>query len=445
MTRLSEKIKSINVAMKVTNLDELKFCCQKPLEWWFRNYDYTEGKNGRHIYIKNGGPVLAVAHLDTHKHPGFHFNHYTRKGVDIVKTPTLDDRLGVYTILYLLPKLLGAGWADILLTEGEESGRSTAKDFTTDVQYNWIVEFDRKGSSLTDGDDVVLYGFEDMETRNLFKERGFKVGIGSISDISYMEDLGIKGFNIAIGYRDYHSSKAWFMPAEYEYNITERFIPFYNEMKNTKLPHTKRVYTYKSSYSTYKGGDNYGLYGSNGSNYSPVGYHKFLKKGAGYNIAYHYPTQAAYHVLGVTEKGVVLGGNTGAIFWAKFSEVQVDTWSCSVCLGFTNITHLVNGRNVCSKCIGTLYRACLNCGEPYICMHEEEICDDCVNNSILCVGDIVEFVKNKNKERWRVSGLTPTRLTITTEFGRTVDLLRSSYPDHYFRIVDEIEGEIEND
>ena len=129
--------------------DELKNVCKRPLEWFFRKYaEYVvDGKKGRHIYIQHeNAKVLAVAHADTVINPRktFSFNIINRRTKDdsivrVVKTPTLDDRLGIYTIMSLLPSIFGGEWADILITEGEETGNSTAADFVTDKEYNWIL------------------------------------------------------------------------------------------------------------------------------------------------------------------------------------------------------------------------------------------------------------------------------------------------------------------
>jgi hypothetical protein len=81
-------------------------------------------------YTDNGSNILGVAHLD-YVPQTTHFGsvrivpgHYS-----IVYSGQLDDRLGVYTLLDLLPQC-GLDF-DILLTTDEERCMSTAQDFRT--------------------------------------------------------------------------------------------------------------------------------------------------------------------------------------------------------------------------------------------------------------------------------------------------------------------------
>ena len=245
--------------------DELKNVCKRPLDWFFRRAaEHTiTGKRGRHIYIQHeNAKVLAVAHADTVIDPRKHFsfNILNRKiqggeVIRIVKTPTLDDRIGIYTIMHLLPSIFGAEWADILITEGEESGNSTAEDFVTDKEYNWIVEFDRMGSSLTSiskswkNSDAVLYEYKGgKEFEDALEECGFEnLGKGSFTDISHLQKLGVKAFNVAVGYHDNHSTKAYMFPKEYARTIS-LFMEFYKKYAGHKFIHVpvvKPKYDYK--------------------------------------------------------------------------------------------------------------------------------------------------------------------------------------------------------
>ncbi len=82
-----------------------------------------------YFYKDNGSNVLAVAHLDTVADADERKCRFvvTEGGGTVVFSRALDDRLGAYIILELLP-LLGLKY-DILLTVGEESGLSTAAHF----------------------------------------------------------------------------------------------------------------------------------------------------------------------------------------------------------------------------------------------------------------------------------------------------------------------------
>lgn len=159
-----------------------------------------------YLHRDNGSNILAVAHLDTvvpHTQRGCRFLD-TVAGGSVVYSGALDDRLGAYIILDLLPAL--GIQHDILLTVGEESGRSTAAFFDSPSKdYDWIIEFDRGGT------DVVMYQYDDAATADLVWDCGARVGEGIFSDICYLEHLGVKAFNWGVGYRDYHGTRshAW--------------------------------------------------------------------------------------------------------------------------------------------------------------------------------------------------------------------------------------------
>jgi len=195
-------------------------------------------KDSGYLYYKdNGSDVLAVAHLDSVQKPEHLF--ITDK---YIFSPVLDDRLGVYIIMDLLPKL-GIN-VDILFTNGEETGFSTAELFKPDKKYNWMVEFDRMG------DDVVMYDYETENYKEKIKEFFPKTSWGSFSDISYLEHLGCFGFNIGVGYQDYHQINAYADISMLLKNV-RNFSKFYKKYKNVKLEHTERAEKYDGHYNDY--------------------------------------------------------------------------------------------------------------------------------------------------------------------------------------------------
>lgn len=201
-----------------------------------------------YYYKDNGSPVLFVAHLDHVQDDGT-CTITTTNGELIALSGALDDRLGAYVGLELLPKL--GITVDILLTTNEERGASTARDFVTDKSYNWMIEFDRGGT------DVVMYQYETMEYRALVRESGAQVGNGSYSDIADLEDLGCAGFNWGVGYYDYHSkrSHAWL---EDTFRMVAKFLKFYASNAATYLPHDRSAKRF-SFYGSYTG-TSYGGY-----------------------------------------------------------------------------------------------------------------------------------------------------------------------------------------
>jgi len=181
--------------------DRLSHFCET---WDFSDYatrveleDAFGGRPRFFWHADNGADVLAVAHLDTVQEDRSCHVEDTSEGL-IAWSGGLDDRLGVYVILDLLPKL-GIN-VDLLLTTDEEIGQSTAGDFTTSKSYNWMIEFDRGGT------DVVMYHYETDELAAAVAATGAEVGEGINSDITYLSHLGCAGINWGVGYRRYHST-----------------------------------------------------------------------------------------------------------------------------------------------------------------------------------------------------------------------------------------------
>lgn len=198
-----------------------------------------------YAFLDRGSDILAVAHLDTcvsHKQRKTSFVD-TADG-PVVHSGALDDRLGAYTILELLPKL-GIN-VDVLLTTGEESGMSTAEHFTPPPgkEYRWMIEFDRGGT------DVVMYQYEDNECKWLVKDSGARFGSGSFSDIAYLEHLEIKGFNWGVGYEDYHSVRGYAYLQDY-WMMLGHFVKFHAANVDKYLPHEPAP---MGRYGSYSGG-----------------------------------------------------------------------------------------------------------------------------------------------------------------------------------------------
>jgi len=209
------------------DVDSLKDISLAPIESFKQYGEVKDTPDGMYIHIDRGSDILAVAHLDTVQDMAHFDVSETDEGRAILNAQ-LDDRLGAYIILDLLPKL-GVN-ADILLTEGEESGRTTAYYFQTTKQYNWIFSFDRMGM------DTVLYHYDDPGFRELLKKYKFTIGHGSFSDISALGNLGVKAMNFGVGYYENHSDKANAIESHIKHNV-RLFKNFYDEMKDTRLPH----------------------------------------------------------------------------------------------------------------------------------------------------------------------------------------------------------------
>lgn len=221
--------------------------CTMPEREFARAYgmDTTEvashyrGDDLLYHFRDNGSSVLAVAHLDTVSPDDERAAHFadTAAGL-VVHSRALDDRLGAYIILEMLPRL-GITY-DWLLTTGEESGQSTAGYFTPAKDYDWIIEFDRGGT------DVVMYQYDDSDTRKAVRAAGAKVGDGIFSDICYLEHLDVKGFNWGTGYRDYHSRRSHAY-LEDTFAMVGRYLRFHEANAGLVMPHTSWEREYAGS------------------------------------------------------------------------------------------------------------------------------------------------------------------------------------------------------
>ena len=180
-------------------------------------------EGNQHSFIDNGGSVLAVAHCDFVGGNGTNYTAVKLKSDVMVYCPTLDDRLGVYTVLDLLPAM--GIKVDVLLTENEEIGASTAKQFTHGKKYNWIVEFDRCGT------DCVSYEYHFDDAEDYFAQ-----GMGSFSDICLLEHLGCKGFNVGVGYYNEHTQYCNMSVKDYVSQIS-KFMLLWEDMKDTHYEH----------------------------------------------------------------------------------------------------------------------------------------------------------------------------------------------------------------
>ena len=224
-------------------LTKLRDRCLMGIDQFRELGDCVDTPDGPMIHIDNGGDVLGVAHLDwvdwtkpTHKR-------------GIIRCPQLDDRLGVWVLLDLLPSM--GIKADILLTDSEECGRSTAGYYQPAKPYNWIYQFDRRGT------DTVLYEYDSEENRERLEKHGLKCGYGSFSDICKLEHMGVSGWNIGTGYHNEHSRRC-FADLKDTFANAVKFMSFFREHSTTKIdappPRTK----WSSKWSGYKSASLYG-------------------------------------------------------------------------------------------------------------------------------------------------------------------------------------------
>lgn len=232
-----------NALAKICELDERDFGDAFDLTQFTTDDLHVDKDEDFWFFKDNGSSVLAVAHLDTVAHSDTRAARFieTESG-PVVFSRALDDRLGAYIILDLLPNL-GVQY-DVLLTTGEESGSSTAQFFDAPKQYDWMIEFDRGGT------DVVMYQYEDREVKGMVEAAGAEVGDGIFSDICYLDHLDIKGFNWGVGYRDYHGPRAHAY-LEDTIDMVAQYMLFHEQNEGTYMPHESRLVSGRPWWSVY--------------------------------------------------------------------------------------------------------------------------------------------------------------------------------------------------
>jgi hypothetical protein len=225
-----------NIENNLVNVKKLKdFCLANNPKKIIKNLTYDNKNN--YWFQDNNSDILAVAHFDTvaYSKPNFEIirNKNNKSVITGVQSIQLDDRLGLYIIAEILPKL-NCNY-DILITDNEEIGSTTARNFTTKKEYNWIFEFDRMET------DPVLYQYSNEDTwYNAVKEIS-SIAKGSFSDISELDNLGCCAVNFGTGYYNAHTEKC-FTDFESINNVINKFLNFYNKNKNKFFPYKPKFY-----------------------------------------------------------------------------------------------------------------------------------------------------------------------------------------------------------
>lgn len=232
------------------NEQRLRECCQE--DWGYFEHmlgvKTTNTPGGKMLFKRNGGKILLVAHTDYVCNRGKpDFVSGPHSGTRIVLSPSLDNRLGVYLILFQAWRF-GAKY-DILLTEGEEESKSTGKYFKQyfpKQKYNWMASFDRMG------DDVVTYQYVSKVWEDAIRKSTRRLVLrGSYSDIASMGELGCCGCNIGIGYKDYHTPMSHVFWRDVNSGLLA-FANLYRDYGEQKFAHVPGVWQQVGSGGTYQ-------------------------------------------------------------------------------------------------------------------------------------------------------------------------------------------------
>jgi hypothetical protein len=82
----------------------------------------------------------------------------------------------------------------------------------------------------------VMYQYDSPANRRLLQRAGFRVGVGSYSDIADLDFLNCAGFNFGCGYHRQHRPDCYADLGETR-EMVERLVPFFRREQHRRLPH----------------------------------------------------------------------------------------------------------------------------------------------------------------------------------------------------------------
>ncbi len=168
-----------------------------------------------YAFKDNNSNVLLVAHCDTVQ--PVRLDDETKHRVT---GAGFDDRLGIAMCDRLASELS----CDVLITDHEEIGRSTASNADIPLErYNLIIGLDREGT------DVVTYDIDSPEWLEALEDY-WHIGHGSFSDIVALSDrIDTCMVNVGTGHYGAHDIDSYYIKteAEMQYNKAAEFIKQY--------------------------------------------------------------------------------------------------------------------------------------------------------------------------------------------------------------------------
>lgn len=184
-----------------------------------KTYDEVISDDG-YVFAKGSFPVLLVAHMDT-VHKKLPSIIYYDKETDALSSPEGiggDDRCGIYMIFKIIKKYN----CSVLFCEDEEIGMVGAEKFTRtelakELKFNYMIEFDRKGSN-----DAVFYECDNPEFEDFITKEFYETNHGSFSDISTLAPvIGCAAVNLSCGYYNAHTPNEYVVFSEMENSIKQ--------------------------------------------------------------------------------------------------------------------------------------------------------------------------------------------------------------------------------
>lgn len=172
---------------------------------FLKSKGYTNIKKGQTFIMAEGEiPVCLIAHMDTvnidfyNKVPDMSLYDPEQDIFHVVSGCTLDDRLGIYSIIQII---LDGYKPSIIFTDLEETGGQGIEEFVTrytkcPFDINFIIELDRQGEN-----DSVYYSCNNKKFQKYINSFGFKTAQGTFTDCLILgETWDIAAVNLSCGY-----------------------------------------------------------------------------------------------------------------------------------------------------------------------------------------------------------------------------------------------------
>ena len=209
------------------------------------------------VFAKGTFPVLLVAHMDTVHEllPGLIVYNRTRDSIYCAEGIGGDDRCGIYMIL----KIIEHYNCSVLFCEDEEKGGIGARkfietDLAKELEFNYAIELDRRGSN-----DAVFYDCENDKFEEFITRDFYKTNWGSFSDISVVAPfLKCAAVNLSCGYYNAHTKDEYVVLGEMERSIEEVCKILERTTEDDKFEYVEDQYS----------GYSYSGYSKSGSGYS---------------------------------------------------------------------------------------------------------------------------------------------------------------------------------
>ena len=233
--------------------EDLKIYVQDQLR---NTHKYVKSGDGW-VYAKGEIPILLVAHLDT-VHKELPQQIYYDQETETLSSPQGiggDDRCGVYMILEIVKQYNCC----VLFCEDEEIGGVGAEKFIKEpfaasLVFNYIMEFDRKGST-----DAVFYDCDNPEFEDFITQDFYTSAWGTFSDISTLAPyFKCAAVNLSCGYYEAHTTKEYIVIPEMEASISAACDIIARSTEDDAFEYIERKYTSRYYNKSYY--DDYSMY-----------------------------------------------------------------------------------------------------------------------------------------------------------------------------------------